>query len=154
MRAQTLVFFVLLGQACTSPASPGPQGEPGVAGPKGNVGETGPQGPAGSTGAQGPAGPEGARGVGVKVVDANGQSVGPYFLTLSSTVPAPGYIDANGNLWRLELETGTLSGAAPTASLGTGYTFFAQANCTGPGYVEVDIYSARSEERRVGKECA
>lgn len=139
-----VIMFVLLAQSCASPGSPGPQGEPGVAGPKGSNGESGaqgPQGPPGGAGPQGATGSQGPQGAAVKIVDANGQLVGPYFVSLASQVPAPGYIDPNGNLWRLELETGTLFGAMPTASIGTGYTYYLQPNCVGPGYVQVDVYS-------------
>jgi len=75
------------------------------------------------------------------VVDANNQLVGPWFLLNTPTVPRPGFIDASGNVWRLDLETGALTGAEPTASTGTGYTYFVQPNCGGPGYVQVDVFS-------------
>ncbi len=102
---------------------------PGVAGPAGPAGA---QGPVGATGAAGPGG--------VKVVDANGQVVGPYFL-MPARVSEPVYFDAQGQLWKIDLETGELSSWLAGSSIGTGYTFFVQPNCGGTGYVEVSLSS-------------
>lgn len=146
MRLLALCVTVLV-QSCSMsgpvgpPGEPGPQGTQGEPGPQGVPGVAGPAGPAGAQGPVGAAGATGAPGAGVKVVDANGQVVGPYFLMPHDRLPAPAYFDAQGQLWRLDLETGDLSGWLATASTGTGYTYFVQPNCGGPGYVAVDVYS-------------
>jgi hypothetical protein len=139
-----LIVVVLVAQSCSSPGTQGPRGERGETGAQGATGETGAQGPAGvtgETGATGPQGPAGASGTGVKVIDANGQLVGPYFFTMTTTIPVPGYLDANGYLWRLNMETAALTGATPSASTSTGYTYFGETGCSGTGYVQIDEYS-------------
>jgi hypothetical protein len=133
--------FTLGGSANVSvvqgPAGPigvtGPAGPQGVAGPMGATGAQGPVGPAGPQGVAGPSGPTGAAGSGaVKIVDAAGHPVGPYFLTPGS-FNAVGYLDAAGALWSLNLDTGLVTSVA---AFGLEYAMYPQANCSGAGWFQ------------------
>lgn len=138
MRTLVSIVVVLVVSSCVQPVAEGPVGPQG---PRGETGAAGPKGEPGQAGNDGAPGQPGAAGAGLKVFDANGQLVGPYFITLSEERLSPGYVDVTGAIWRLNLETAVLAGAGTTASSGGGAVYYLAEDCAGAGYVRVDSYS-------------
>lgn len=81
---------------------------------------------------------EGGGGGGApRVVDANGKTVGPYFL-FPSTYPSPAYLAADKSLWLLNLSTGELDANSIDDRLA-----YTSANCGGAAYYQVGSSSSR-----------
>jgi hypothetical protein len=127
------------------PAGPvGPAGATGAAGATGSVGPEGMAGVPGEVGAPGPTGPPGARGrpgSGVVWKDRNGAIIP----VITTTEVAPGspnggqlllYVaDAAGVVWAVTPGSGQVS-STQTDPLGM---YFASTDCSGPGYLAVDL---------------
>ncbi len=112
------------------PAGPaGPMGPIGQQGPVGPAGVTGPAGPAGPAGATGPQGPQGVPGLGLRLVDASGQLIGPAIFDHWNGTYVSTILGIDEAMFQVSLD---INGNLAPNSFGF---LFPTNDCSGPSYV-------------------